>query len=518
MRLSFPVGSTRRVALEILGGMAIIVLGLWLLVALLAFQSHRQAVASAVANGRNLARSLAEYQDSSVRAIDLSLQQLREHWLRDPASFAEAVARHEDHLSKEKVIQVAVVDRDAWMRYSRLPQANPRLNFADREYFQVQKNRGTDELYISAPVMGRVTKQWAIQVTRPIFDADTRFEGVIIVAVPPPALEVVLQDIDLGGNGVIMLARADGTILARSGGLPRAKQGTLAGWPGVGADTPASGEFHGPSRVDGVERFYAYRKLQNYPLTIYLGQGAETVLAPYYRDRNLLLASGALGTVLLIAVALLLVARARERARFAEERERVMLELHDTIIQSIYAIGLTLESGRRTLEKDPARASRILAEAEANLNLVIQDLRTFLTGERRAPYSEQEFMTEIERMVPRPDHGPQFSVEVDRTLIAALKPRQAENVLRIAREAVSNIVRHANARNGRLVLERQGERARLEVSDDGVGIGSQDEARLGLGLHHIEARARKLRGTASFDRSPAGGTRVAVEFPCRASP
>jgi len=52
------------------------------------------------------------------------------------------------------------------------------------------------------------------------------------------------------------------------------------------------------------------------------------------------------------------------------------------------------------------------------------------------------------------------------------------------------------------------------VSDDGIGIGAHGDERLGLGLHHIEARARKLRGSASFEGLPARGTRVAVEFPC----
>jgi len=267
---------------------------------------------------------------------------------------------------------------------------------------------------------------------------------------------------------------------------------------------------------DGAERFFAYRKLQNYPLTIFLGQGVETVLAPYRQDRNLLLGGGALATVLLLMVAALLIARARERARFVDERERVMLELHDSSIQSMYAIGLMLENSRRLLEKSPAQAAEALADAGANLNLVIQDLRAFITGERRGPSTEGEFMAEIERIVPAPDQGaPRFSVEVDRELVAELTPRQAEHVLRIAREAVSNIVRHANARNARLALQRRGERARLEVSDDGIGIADQPEARLGLGLHHIEARARKLRGRASFEGARARGTRVTVEFPCR---
>ena len=509
------MGTSGRLRLEILAGCAILLLGLWAGIALLVVQAHRQAVDSAVANGRNLARSLAEYQDSSVRAIDLSLQQLREHWQRDPATFGEAVARHEYHLSKERVIQVAVTDRDGWTLYSRLPQPGP-LNFADRGYFPVQKSRNTDELHVSEPVLGRITRQWAIQVTRPLFDAGKRFAGIIVVAVPPPALELVLQDIQLGEHGVIVLARADGKILARTGGIERASQVTLAGWPGVGDDSPPGGDFRALGRVDNIDRFFAYRRLNSYPLTIFLGQGVDTVLAPYYRDRTVLLGAGALATILLLAVAALLLARARERARFVEERERVMLELHDSSIQSIYAIGLTLENCRRMLEKSPAQAAQALADAGANLNLVIQDLRAFITGERHGAYSEQEFMAEIGRIVPPADQGaPRFSVDVDRALVADLTPRQAEHVLRIAREAVSNIVRHANARNARLVLQRRGDRGRLEVSDDGIGLTAQGEERLGLGLHHIEARARKLRGSASFQALPAQGTRVAVEFPCR---
>jgi hypothetical protein len=93
----------------------------------------------------------------------------------------------------------------------------------------------------------------------------------------------VLQDIELGTDGVIMLARADGKILARSGGLERATQVTLAGWPGVGDDSPPGGDFRATGRVDDIDRFFAYRRLNSYPLTIFLGQGAETVLAPYYR-------------------------------------------------------------------------------------------------------------------------------------------------------------------------------------------------------------------------------------------
>ena len=508
------MSAPRRFHVEIVAGCALLAVALWVLIGFVMYQERRLTIERAVSTGRNLARTLAEYQDSSVRAIDLSLRQLREHWRRDPATLDGEVAQHEEYLSKENVIQVAVLDADDWSRYSRLPLEKP-INFSDRDYVQALKRSGSDELQISAPVIGRVTKQWAIQFTRPLLGKDARYEGAIVVAVPPPALEVVLKDIDLGPRGIIMLARADGTVLARTGGLDE-RGVTLVGWAGLEREAAPSGEFRGRSRFDGVERFFAYRRLQHYPLTVYVGQDVAGVLAPYERDQRLLLAGGAIGTLLLAAVALLLIARMRERARFLDERERLMLELHDSSIQSIYAIGLTLENARRRLDSEPARAERAMADAAANLNLVIQDLRSFITAERRGPYSAREFVEEIERMLPPAGEGPSFALDIDRDVVSSLAPQQATHLLRIAREAVSNIVRHAGARSARISLARDGERVRLEVSDDGVGLGSRAEAQLGMGLHHIEARARKLRGRASFDAAPNQGTRVAVEFPHRA--
>jgi signal transduction histidine kinase len=506
-----------RLRFEILTVCGIVALALWAGIALLLYQAHQQALDGATAAGRNVARSLAEYETSSIRAIDLALQLLRDEWVRDPASFDQAVARQEERLRNENVVQVAVVDREGWTAYSRLPQRE-RQSFTDRDYFQAQKSRGTDELFVSEPVMGRVTRQWAIQFTRPILDDKRQFAGVMIVAVPPPALEGVFNEIDLGNDGFVTLARADGTILARTGGLAKVTGFNLADSPRLDGTGPVAGEFRGPAKVDGVERLFSYRRLPNYPLTVFVAQGMDVALAAYYKQRNFFVAGGAAATVLLLAVALLLIARGEERARFVEERERLMLELHDGCIQSIYAIGLTLENCRRLVERDPAQAARAIGEAGANLNLVIQELRAFITGEPRAAYTEAEFMAEIERMIPQlGDAGPRFSVDIDRAIIGRLTGQEAEHLLRIAREAVSNIVRHANAKSARLTLTQRADAVCLEVSDDGVGITPQAEARLGLGLHHIQARARKLRGRANVIAAPDRGTRIAVEFSYRGS-
>ena len=502
-----------KLRLELFATFGLAALCLWIAIGWMLHRAHGQAIAAAAADRQNLARSLAEYEESSVRAIDLSLRMLRNEWRRAPGAFDATVARYEDYLRKEKVIQVAVTDRDGYLVYSRLPQ-QVRGSFADREYFQAQKKRGADELHISEPVMGRVTKQWAIQMTRPLLDAAGRFDGILVVAVPPPGLESVYGDIHLGEDGLIALARDDGQILALTGGVAQAPRRSLAGTPGLDPDGPASGEFR-LLAADGVERFYSFRRLSSYRLTVFVAQSVDTVLAPYRGQRNLLLAGGALATLMLAALAALAVARALERRRFLEERERLMLDLHDSCIQSIYAIGLGLESCRRLIDREPRRALDALAEAGASLNLVIQDLRGFITGEEPPPRSEAELVAELSRGMPPPGEGPALSFDIEPGAVQALNADQGVHVRRIAREALSNVVRHANAKSARLSLALRGERIHLDVSDDGGGIASAGTAPLGLGLHHLRARAQKMGGRARIESAPAGGTHVAVEFPRR---
>ena len=458
----------------------------WAAVALVLHLLHQQTEARAVATGENLARTLAAEQESSVRAIDLSLQFLRNEWGRNRASFAQAVEQNEDYLKREHVIQVAVMNREGWIVYSRLPQPPERVNFLDRDYVQRLKASTSDVLEISAPVLGRITGQWAIQFSRALRDADGQFAGMIVVAVPPPALELALEGIDLGKDSFISLERSDGTVLARTGG----------------------------ARLDDVERIVNSRKLDEHPLTVRVGQSVKAVFELYRMQRNALVGAGILATGLLLALALVAGSRRRDRARYLAHQERLMLDLHDGCIQAIYAIGLQLQNSRRFIGKDPAATERAIAEAGASLNLVIQDLRAFIAGATRATYSEEEFMAEIDRMFAAgADAEPVFSLDVDRAAVSSLPPGQAEQVLRIAREAISNVVRHAKARTARVSLAKRDGHFSLQVSDDGIGLASSPAATLGLGLNHIQARAKKLGGAAKIASAPGGGTQVSVEWP-----
>jgi len=510
-----------RITKAMLGIAGLIVL-LWTAIALMLKQFHADEIAAAHAAGQHMARVLAEYEASSLRAIDLTLRFLRDEWLRDPASLDRAVARYQEHLKREGLIQVAICDADGWTRYSRLPLDKP-INFADREYFRMQKASGRDEMVVSEPVVGRVTQQWAIQFSRPVFDPAGNFAGIIVMAMPPPALETVYREVRASEDDVVTLVRSDGVILTRTGGLEGAGKLSPSHTPGLRATDAALGNFADPGRVDGVARLVAYSRVPGYPVTVYVSQKQRTVLAGYYRQQMMMLAIGLVATMLLLALARLLRSRMRLRdelvdheRRAEDSRERMMLELHDGAIQSIYAVGMNLERSREQIDQDPVGAKRTIASAAAHLNLVIQDIRNFIAGHSNQPRTETEFMAELENLVPPVENAEatQFQLEIDPAVVRELTPDQSRHLLRIAREGVSNVMRHAYAAKAHLSITRTASGGvRLEISDDGIGMREDAAQSRGLGLHHIGARGQKLSGRTSIESAPGRGTRIVVEFP-----
>jgi signal transduction histidine kinase len=193
------------------------------------------------------------------------------------------------------------------------------------------------------------------------------------------------------------------------------------------------------------------------------------------------------------------------------ERERLMQDLHDGCIQSIYAVGLALEECRGLIAEDPRDAALKVADAEARLNLVIQELRAFISGNSLG--ARVDLAAEIAKIANTTRaHGPAFRLDIDDALASALPAEHAMQLLQIAREAMSNVIRHANAKSGRISLRRKGGKIQLEIADDGIGFDANAANGTGLGLHHMAARAQKLEGRLRLVSSPTKGSRVVVEI------
>ena len=314
-----PARSVRLRFFIVFGLVAIV---LWVAIAIALHNAYRQEIDRARIDGRNLARGLATQVESSIRAIDRSLLFLRDEWENGPGAFAAAVTRHRQFLIDESVSQVAVIDADGWVAYSNLPDWQ-RVDLGDREHFRIHKDRGADELYISEPVLGRVSKQWTVQFTRPIYNSHQQFAGVLVFSVPPPALKSIYDDINLGARGMVYLGRLDGRILAHTQDLAKAVAFSLTDVPEFGPDSPPSGDLRRRSKIDGVDRLFSYQKLRSYPLIVGVGQTADTILASYFVQRTTYLITGVLFTVLFLVATLLLISRRLDEETVARDRARL---------------------------------------------------------------------------------------------------------------------------------------------------------------------------------------------------
>jgi signal transduction histidine kinase len=206
-----------------------------------------------------------------------------------------------------------------------------------------------------------------------------------------------------------------------------------------------------------------------------------------------------------------------------DERERLFQDLHDGCIQSIYAVGLTLEAAMTLNKAKPLEVEDMLGESIASLNLVIQELRSFMTGQVPQLGEGQNLCTAIERVVQTAgNRGVAFTVDIDTSAMHALSGKQTHQLLQIARECISNAVRHSGARTARISLHRRNGICYFEVRDDGKGFVAGQTNKQGFGMHHILARTRRIGGTARVISAPGKGTRlvarIGTERPHKARP
>lgn len=206
----------------------------------------------------------------------------------------------------------------------------------------------------------------------------------------------------------------------------------------------------------------------------------------------------------------------KRRLRLAfEDRERLSRDLHDNIIQAIYAIGMQLEACQRLLRDDPKDVAKQLAQAISGLNGVMRDVRGYISGSGPEVLSKSRLRAELAKLVEAigATGALRFRLNVDPLAVARLTPQQAEHVLHIAREALSNALKHSRARQGMLSLRRADNSVRLEVSDDGMGFEPKAQGGKGAGLHNMESRARQIGAKLEVLSSSGQGARIILSFP-----
>jgi signal transduction histidine kinase len=156
-----------------------------------------------------------------------------------------------------------------------------------------------------------------------------------------------------------------------------------------------------------------------------------------------------------------------------------------------------------------------LADVVAGLNDVLRNLREYIAGEPRELRSGEQFRAELARLVEPAERGtaPRFEVDIDSAAFERLTPDEAQQLLSITREALSNALRHSRAKSGRVALRANAGDVELEVSDDGVGFDVEAMRREAGGLHNIASRAREIGARLEIHASPQEGSRITVTIP-----
>jgi signal transduction histidine kinase len=214
---------------------------------------------------------------------------------------------------------------------------------------------------------------------------------------------------------------------------------------------------------------------------------------------------------------------AMERARLHEqvqrlavfdERDRISRELHDSVIQMIYGVTLSLDDVPEMVATAPDEAGQRVDEAIDALNGVIRDIRHFIFGLRPLLLDSGSLNEGLRSLAGELQRNTATEIAIHGEAPEDLPLATVADLLAVAREALANVARHAKARHASLTITTSDDEISLEIADDGQGMDlDRPLDRSHNGLANMRARADALSGTFSVESSPGAGTRIIVRVP-----
>ncbi|WP_406626315.1 diguanylate cyclase [Acidovorax sp. SDU_ACID1] len=290
-----------------------------------------------------VARALAAQVSALFSGLDYATRNLASAYeARDMSAFLLAQETLRRTTPSGAILQVAVADSNGKVVYSSLQGTNAlAVGIGDREHFQVHKQGAVQGLHVGRPILGRVSQQWSIPLSRALM-RNGRFDGVLVVALSPSYLSSFFRDVFGQPNDVVLLLRNDGMYLARSHG----EQSVL------GTSVPPErqfltdvshqyGAYEVVAQVDGVRRYYAWSRTPGFPMVVSAGLDKQAALAPLLPSlKTSLIRNGVATAVLLLGASLiawLAVQRARGQAQLAE-RDALLRKLVEQVPGALFQL------------------------------------------------------------------------------------------------------------------------------------------------------------------------------------
>jgi signal transduction histidine kinase len=208
-----------------------------------------------------------------------------------------------------------------------------------------------------------------------------------------------------------------------------------------------------------------------------------------------------------------------QRLAVVDERERISKDLHDGIIQNMYAVGLSLEDVAELMDDDRVEAAARVERAIDAIHLSIKDIRNFIFGLRPELLTGASLVVGLAALAEEYRHNMIVDLELRLPDVVLEPPAEVTgHLLAIVAESLSNVARHSQASRAILELTTLDGGAMLEltIEDNGIGFDPAGVVKLGhQGLANTRERAAQIGGTVTIDTGAGAGTRVIVRVPAQ---
>lgn len=273
--------------------------------------------------GSNLARALERDIARNITTLDLSLQGAIDALHQPGLDAASPGVRHmalfDRAATAEYLGSFLVLDAEGVVTASAGPPPLGGLDLTDREYFRVHRERPDAGLFLSRPFQNRLQRgDPSIAISRRLTGKDGRFEGVVVSALRLAYFGDLFSKLDLGSGGAVSLFRTDGVLVARHPSREADFNRDLSGAETFRQIAAApSGSFVGKGALDGIERFYSFRRVKDLPLILSVAVATSDIQAAWWKKVR------SLGSILVVlcaaTVALCLLFRREMLRRIAAE-------------------------------------------------------------------------------------------------------------------------------------------------------------------------------------------------------
>ena len=331
-------------ALLLLGTLAV----MWGVIAIHVRHEFMYATSGAENRTVILARAYEETVSRSIAVMDQALERVRDLYLRDPGHFVLDDFLRDQTVLRDIAVQISVVDASGTVVTSTVADARPSISVFDREHFQVQIAAAEDRLFISKPVVGRLSGKLSIQFSRRMTDADGRFAGIVVASLDPNVLGM-FGDASHDGHEFTMLVGRDGVVRAEQAATPVVGASVLP--PANPEMARMFGTRPAAATSIGSDAIVSYRAVTGFPLFVAVGVSRQAALASYEAVRQDAISAGVFLTMIVIFIGFITL---RQRYR--------MEQFHHALTMTVENIsqGIMMIDPRRRISVINRRVTELL--------------------------------------------------------------------------------------------------------------------------------------------------------------